>query len=110
MAFVWMDAGLNAVMIWTLLSGIRDYSIRAHQPYLLKWSSVYRVGYVGLICVGPMMLTLASRLLPPPPPGELRDAFALAVLVAIFFWAISPFMILDLLVNFKRDLDKHSFS
>lgn len=110
MAFEWMDVGLNTVMIWTLLSGIRDYSIRVRQPYLLNWSSVYRVGYVGLICVGPMVLTLAVRFLPLPPHGELRDAFALAALVAIFFWAISPFMILDLLVNFKRDLDKHSLN
>ncbi|PZO46350.1 MAG: hypothetical protein DCF15_20440 [Phormidesmis priestleyi] len=110
MAFEWVDAGLNAIMIWMLLSGIRDYSIRARQLYLLKWSSVYRVGYVGLICIGPMLLTLATRLLPPLPPGELRDAFALATIVAIFFWAISPFMILDLLVNFKRDFDKHSIN
>lgn len=109
-AFNWVDSGLNAVMVWTLLSGIRDYSIRARQPYLLKWSSVYRIGYVGLICVGPMVLTLAARLFPPLPPGGLRDAFALATIVAIFFWAISPFMILDLLVNFKRDFDKHSIN
>ncbi|WP_121969961.1 hypothetical protein [Leptolyngbya sp. BC1307] len=108
MAFEWVDTGLNAVMIWMLLSGIRDYSAREHQSYLLKWSSVYRIAYVGLICVAPMMLNVVSPILPPPPPGELGVIFALG-LVAAFFWAISPFMILDLLVHFKRDLDKRAF-
>lgn len=105
MAFEWVDTGLNAVMIWTLLSGIRDYSIRAHQPYLLKWSSVYRVAYVGLFCVAPALAFAYSIV--SSPPDQLGIRFAVGLVIG-FFWVISPFMILDLLVNFKRELDKHS--
>ena len=105
--FDFMDAAINASMIWTLLSGIKVYSARENQPYLLKWSSVYRVAYIGLFLVIPALVIVASLVL--PPPSELGMRFAIG-LVTGFFWIISPFIILDLLFQFNRILNRHSFS
>lgn len=89
-----IDAGLTIVMIWTLLVGVKVHSVRENQPYLVEWSSVYRVAYVGLFCVLPALVLAAFSVLSPPHEFEIR---LVSFLVIGFFWIISPFMIVDLL-------------
>lgn len=101
------DAGLTAIMIWALLDSVKAYSTRENQPYLVKWSSVYRVAYVGLFCVIPALVLAAFLVLSPPNEFEIRLAI---FLVIGFFWIISPFMIVDLLIQFQRSLDRHLVS
>ena len=104
----WAVIGLDTAMIWTLLGGINEYGVRRNQLFLTKWSSAYRLAYVGLWFIA-MALWIVHSVAPPPPTNDLGLFFA-AGLVIIFLWIYLSLMILDLLYRFKVDLDKQSFS
>ncbi len=104
----WAVTGLDTAMIWTLLSGIKEYGARRSQLFLTKWSSAYRLAYVGLIFCA-MTLWMVHSVAPPPPTNDLGLLFAVGLVIA-FFWIYLSLMILDLLYRFKVDLDKHLFS
>lgn len=100
----WVAVGIETVAIWTLLSGIKAYAERQNLFFLTKWSSAYRLAYVGLIfSIG--VLTIVSFVAKPPPTNELGFLFA-AGLIVVFLWIVLSLMILDLLYRFKVNLDK----